>query len=220
MPLVKHHLPVRDVDHKYLCNYLFGRNLHAECALQVLDWANGGRISEGIELTWADLSQIKELSENEKISCMKITWVRGKTHTLTATHNMLHAVNWQTCPYHALARLIVLLRQTTTLIFPNIQSNIVTHMNVLMKSAHKVWQNEFDVGRALREANESEGIFPIEAPYKMQESLTTHGNRAGSITHARAAGISDPPIQARCGLAGRDQIDVYDSVTWENDSKV
>jgi len=135
-PLVHHHLPVRDVDHKYLCNYMFAKDLHDECALQVLDWTNGGRINEGIELLWRDLSPVKEVTENEKISCMKISWYRGKTHSLTDTHCMLHSEDWQVCPFHALARMIVLKRRTTSLIFPDLQNSVVTHMNTHMKSAY------------------------------------------------------------------------------------
>lgn len=221
-PLVHHHLPVRDVDHKYLCNYMFSKDLHEECALQVLDWTNGGRIGEGIELLWRDLTPLKEVTENEKISCMKIGWYRGKTHSLTDTHCMLHAEDWQVCPFHSLARMVVLKRRTTGLIFPDLQSGVVTHMNTHMKAAYKHWKAEDDKEAALRMRNEELGIYPVEAPYRMKEGLTTHGNRAGCITHARGAGISDPPIQARCGLArsSRDQIDEYDSVTWESDSKV
>ena len=95
-------------------------------------------------------------------------------------------------------------------------------MNTHMKAAYKHWKTEDDKEMAVRTQNEELGFYPADEPYKMKEGLTTHGNRAGCITHARSAGISDPPIQARCGLArsSREQIDEYDSVTWESDSKV
>ena len=53
--LINHKMPINAADNHYICQQLFQNGNLEESALQALDWANGGRISEGPGLAWADL---------------------------------------------------------------------------------------------------------------------------------------------------------------------
>ena len=61
VPIVNHHIPVRDVDNLHLCKFMFEADRHEECALQALDWSNCGRISEGPTLHWCDVKVHQEI---------------------------------------------------------------------------------------------------------------------------------------------------------------
>ena len=138
--VVAHKMPVNNKDNHHICRELFRSGNYEENALQALDWANGGRISEGCGLIWDDLILHELISQHEQISCLRVKWFRGKTSLLTATYNFIHAKHWEECVFHALARLVVLTHNPSELIFPTLQSSTVkTKMNGLFKTIYERW---------------------------------------------------------------------------------
>lgn len=139
--LVNHKMPISAADNHYICQRLFHTNHFEESALQALDWANGGRISEGPGLSWVDFELYENICMHRQVSCMRVRWFRGKTSVLTATFNFLHAKSWEECVFHALARYIVLKRNPSELVFPTLAAtNVKTRMNNLLKDIYTKWK--------------------------------------------------------------------------------
>lgn len=228
VPIENRHLRVEEADHHQLCKFMFENNMHEECSLQSLDFANGGRIAEGPKLEWKHLSLLKVVSEKEKRCCLVLNWLRGKTRTLTDTLNCVHKYDWLVCVFHCLARLLMLQSRPDDKIFPRLaQLKVSGHMNGIMKAAYANWQTVNKREEIIRKENEARGIYPVDVPFQMTENLTTHGNRAGCVTLCRMdGGVPDAAIKAHCGLAGSagsshgETIDTYTSVKWAAESKV
>lgn len=198
--IVAHKMPVSPADNHYLCSELFKCGNFEENALQALDWANGGRISEGCGLLWEDLILHEQISQNEQISCLRVKWFRGKTSLLTATYNFIHATHWEECVFHALARLVVLSHNPSELIFPNLAATTVkTKMNNHFKGIYERWSRVYAREQQQREVDEEAGIIIEEYPYIMTEGLTTHGSRAGMIQAVRSLGVQDEAITKHAG---------------------
>lgn len=198
--LVAHKMPVTAADNHYICRELFRNGNYEENALQALDWANGGRISEGCGLIWSDFELFEQISQREQISCMRVKWFRGKTSLLTATYNFLHASSWEECVFHALARLVVLSHSPSDLIFPTLSATTVkTKMNGHLKTIYEKWRRVNEREQQQREIDEEAGIIVEEYPYIMTEGLTTHGSRAGMIQAVRSLGVQDEAITKHAG---------------------
>lgn len=199
--VVAHKMPVSAADNHYICRALFRSGHFEENALQALDWANGGRISEGCGLIWEDLLLHEQLAQTEQVSCLRVKWFRGKTSLLTATYNFIHAIHWEECVFHALGRLIVLTHCPSELIFPTLAATTVkTKMNTLLKSIYEKWSREFELEKLQRAINEDAGIYLEQLPYIMTEGLTTHGSRAGMIQAVRSVGVQDEAITKHAGM--------------------
>jgi len=198
--VVTHKMPVTPADNHYICRDLFRSNNFEENALPALDWANGGRISEGCGLLWTDLEVHEQISQHEQISCMRVRWFRGKTSLLTATYNFIHAVAWEECVFHSLARFVVLTRNPSESIFPTLSATTVkTKMNSHLKTIYDKWSAIYERERYQRELDEEMGIIPDMSPYIMTEGLTTHGSRAGMIQTVRSLGVQDEAITKHAG---------------------
>lgn len=193
--IVSHKMPVSAADDHYICREMFRNGNYEENALQALDWANGGRISEGCGLIWQDLELFEQISQREQISCIRVRWFRGKTSLLTATYNFIHATAWEECVFHALARFVVLSRNPNDLIFPTLSK-----MNAHLRSIYMHWSVQFTREQLQRDIDEEAGVIVDEYPYVMTEGLTTHGSRAGMIQSVRSLGVQDEAITKHAGI--------------------
>lgn len=198
--MVTHKMPINAADNHYICKELFRRGMFEESTLQALDWANGGRISEGCGLLWRDLELFEKVSLQTNISCVRVHWYRGKTSLLTATYNFIHATAWEECVYHSLARLIVLARNPNSLIFPVLAGTIVkTRMNSLLKDIYEKWRLRYTQEQQQRNIDEEAGLYVDEFPFVMTEGITTHGSRAGMIQTVRGLGVQDEAVTKHAG---------------------
>lgn len=198
--IIDHKMPVSAADNHYICRELFRGGKYEENTLQAMDWANGGRISEGCKLLWADLELHQKLSAREQICCMKVKWFRCKTSLLTDTYNFVHATAWEECVFHSLARLVVLTRNPNSLIFPALAATTVkTKMNGHLKAIYERWRTKYEHDQVQRDIDDEAGIIVDEYPYVMTEGLTTHGSRAGMIQEARSVGVQDEAITKHAG---------------------
>lgn len=198
--LVNHKMPINAADNHYICEQLFIKNCLEESALQALDWANGGRISEGPGLAWGDLELFESICLHHQVCCMRVHWFRGKTRSLTATFNFLHATSWEECVFHALARYVVLTRSPCELVFPALAAtNVKTRMNNLLKDIYMKWKVQDTRDQVQRDIDEEAGIIPATTPYVMTEGITTHGSRAGLIQTVRSVGVQDEAITKHAG---------------------
>jgi hypothetical protein len=198
--MVTHKMPINAADNHYICKKLFEKNLFEEGALQALDWSNGGRISEGPGLEWRDFELFESIVLHSQVSCMRVYWFRGKTRSLTATYNFVHAVSWEACVFHALARYIILKRNTSELVFPALAAtNVKTRMNGLLKDIYQAWKIQDERDQVQREVDEEAGMIVDDCPFVMTEGITTHGSRAGLIQTVRCAGVQDEAITKHAG---------------------
>jgi hypothetical protein len=220
---VDHHIPMCEGSNVVICARLFSMGKYEEGLLQVLDWANGGRINEGVDLLWSDLKLREETTAKFDRCCVSVDWYRSKTAVLTSTFLFVHKDRWEACCMHSLARAVVLSPRACDRIFPSLQStSVVSRMNQLFKTIYLEWKAQDDVARVRRELDMARGIFPLEPAFTMPANLTTHGNRAGCITLCRSRGIDDATLHKHCGMcSSRDSnLDSYDAVSFDSDAKV
>lgn len=221
IPLVQHHIPLKYDDLQYICNELFCQNMHEEAALLSLDWMNCGRISEGPGLLWTDLKLVEEYATTVVKCCIQLHWFHGKTSTLSAPYNFL-GVNWQSCIFHCLARLVIITRRNDRHLFPQAQYwNVISHINNTLKSVYQTWSARHELELAQRKEQENRDVYFTNPLYEMCDNLTSHGTRAGSVQHCRCVGIVDAVLEERMGnSSGGRTIASYSSISWEGDAKV
>lgn len=220
-PMIQHHIPMTYADLHYICQTFFSNDMHEECCLQALDWANCGRISEGQDIRWSDIKVVQDNSTAMPKCCLQMHWFHDKTSTLSAPHSFV-GMHWQSCVFHNLARLIALLHRPDLQVLPSLKTwNVVSHMNGKYKELYKAWEAEYHTEEPRRAAEEEAGVFSAEPLYVMSKNLTTHGTRAGSNQHCQCVNIPKQVMEGRMGLSSEGStIGAYNSVSWEGDSEV
>jgi integrase len=105
--LVNHNKPLTTEDLEYICSYLYGKNdlrSFMNRAVFTLMWQCLGRISEILNLNYADLSWHK----TTRFTCLQIILDRLKTYCESDLNIVIHAFSYLRCPINALATWLVL----------------------------------------------------------------------------------------------------------------
>ena len=109
--------------------------------------------------------------------------MEGKNSALSIIHFVIHCTSWETCPFHALASMLLCINNLDNYLFPFLSNskNESSYMNRLFKNLYSKWLNRIS---ATEEGDQqSDNLMELLKtvwPRPLLSKITTHSVRYGS----------------------------------------